>query len=64
MASKIMQTKQSFRQMLAPRRPLETGRVWEVVELIEGRPGFCLELREDGEEAANPQFDSYGRLIH
>ncbi len=41
-----MQTKESLRQMLAPGRPLETGRLWEVVELIEGRPGRLAELVE------------------
>ena len=41
-----MQTKESLRQMLALGRPLETGRLWEVVELIEGRPGQLAELVE------------------
>jgi hypothetical protein len=34
-----MPTKESIPQMLAPGRRLDVGRVWEVVELIEGRPG-------------------------
>jgi hypothetical protein len=46
MASKVMQTKESLRQMLAPGRRLETGRLWEVIELIEGRPGKLAELVE------------------
>ena len=36
MASKIMQTKESLRQMLAPGRPLETGRVCEVARRDRG----------------------------
>ena len=41
-----MATRESIRQMLAPGRPLEIGRLWEVVELIEGQPGKLAQLIE------------------
>lgn len=34
-----MPTRETIRQMLAPGARLDVGRVWELVELIEGRPG-------------------------
>jgi len=37
---------ESIRQMLAPGRPLDAGRVWEVVELVEGRPGKLAQVVE------------------
>lgn len=37
---------ETIRQMLAPGRPLDPGRVWEVVELIEGKPGKIAQLIE------------------
>lgn len=37
---------ETIRQMLTPGRPLDAGRVWEVVELIEGRPGKLAQLIE------------------
>jgi len=33
-----MPATETIRQMLAPGRPFDPGRVWEVVELIEGQP--------------------------
>ena len=41
-----MATAENIRQMLAPGTRLAPGRVWEVVELIEGRPGRLAELVE------------------
>ena len=41
-----MPTGESIPQMLAPGRRLDVGRVWEVVELIEGRPGKLAQLVE------------------
>lgn len=41
-----MGIKENIRQMLTPGKPLEIGRVWEVVELIEGRPGKITQLVE------------------
>lgn len=41
-----MQTAESIRQMLAPGARLDVRRVWEVVELIEGRPGKLGQLVE------------------
>ena len=37
---------ETIRQMLAPGRPLDTGRVWEVVELVEGQPRKLAHLIE------------------
>jgi hypothetical protein len=37
---------ESIRQMLEPGRRLDAGRVWEVVELVEGRPGKLAQLIE------------------
>ena len=37
---------ETIRQMLAPGRPLDPGRVWEVVELIEGQPRKLAQLIE------------------
>lgn len=39
-----MEAGESIRQMLAPGRRLDVGRVCEVVELIEGRPGKLAQL--------------------
>jgi hypothetical protein len=41
-----MRTTETIRQMLAPGKCLDAGRVWEVVELIEGRPGKLAQLIE------------------
>ena len=41
-----MPTMETIRKMLAPGRRLDVGRVWEVVELIEGRPGRLGQLVE------------------
>lgn len=41
-----MPTSETIRRMLEPGRRLEPGRVWEVVELIEGRPGKLGQLIE------------------
>ena len=41
-----MPATESIRQMLAPGRPLDVGRVWEVVELIEGQPRKLAHLIE------------------
>jgi hypothetical protein len=41
-----MAATESIRQMLAPGSRLDVGRVWEVVELIEGRRGKLGELVE------------------
>jgi hypothetical protein len=46
MTPQAMLKKESIRQMLMPGRPLDIGRVWEVVELIEGRPGRLAQLVE------------------
>jgi hypothetical protein len=37
---------ETIRQMLAPGKKLDIGRVWEVVELVEGRPGKLAQLIE------------------
>jgi len=37
---------ETIRQMLAPGRLLDSGRVWEVVELLEGRPAKLSKLIE------------------
>ena len=39
-----MPSTETIRQMLAPGRPLDPGRVWEVVELLEGRPARLSKL--------------------
>ncbi|HEY1579355.1 MAG TPA: hypothetical protein VGF82_19985 [Terracidiphilus sp.] len=41
-----MPTTESIRQMLVPGRRLDAGRVWEVVEIVEGRPGKFAQLIE------------------
>lgn len=41
-----MAATESIRQMLAPGARLDVGRVWEVVELVEGRPGKLEQLVE------------------
>lgn len=41
-----MATKETIRQMLEPGRRLDAGRVWEVVEIVEGRPGKLAEVIE------------------
>jgi len=41
-----MPTRETIRQMLAPGARLDVGRVWEVVELIEGRPERLGQLVE------------------
>jgi hypothetical protein len=41
-----MPTAESIRQMLEPGRRLDPGRSWEVVELVEGRPGTLARLIE------------------
>lgn len=41
-----MTPSETIREMLAPGRQLDVGRVWEVVELIEGRPGKLAQLIE------------------
>ena len=37
---------ETIRQMLVPGKRLDAGRVWEVVELIEGKPGKVAQLVE------------------
>lgn len=39
-----MQTGETIRQMLTPAARLDVGRVWEVVELVLGRPGKMAQL--------------------
>jgi hypothetical protein len=41
-----MPSTETIRQMLAPGRRLDVGRVWEVVELIEGRPAKLSKVIE------------------
>ena len=41
-----MRTSETIRQILAPGKRLDVGRVWEVVELIEGKPGKVAQLVE------------------
>lgn len=41
-----MLTVENIREMLVPGRRLDVGRAWEVVELIEGRPGKLAQLVE------------------
>ena len=41
-----MPSTETIRQMLAPGRLLDPGRVWEVVELLEGRPARLSKLVE------------------
>lgn len=41
-----MEAAETIRQMLTPGRRLDAGRVWEVVELIEGRPQKLSKLIE------------------
>lgn len=41
-----MPASETIRQMLAPGARLDVGRVWEVVELIEGQPGKLSKLVE------------------
>ena len=61
-----MATGESIRQMLAPGRRLDVGRVWEVVELIEGRPGRLAQLIEclwdDDPAVANRAADALERV--
>jgi hypothetical protein len=38
--------RESIRQMLEPGRPLDPGRVWQVVELVDGQPRHITELIE------------------
>ena len=63
-----MATGESVRQMLAPGRRLDVGRVWEVVELIEGRPGKLAQLVEclwdDDPAVANRAADVLERVTH
>ena len=60
-----MPTAESIRQMLAPGGRLEVGRVREVVELIEGRPGKLSQLIEclwdDNPAVANRAADALER---
>jgi hypothetical protein len=46
MSAAQMATEETIRQMLRPGRRLDVGRVWEVVELIEGRPAKLAHLIE------------------
>ena len=39
-----MSTRETIRQMLAPGARLDVGRVWEIVELIQGRPRKLAQL--------------------
>lgn len=41
-----MPASETIRQMLTPGKRLDAGRVWEVVELIEGKPGKVAQLVE------------------
>jgi hypothetical protein len=41
-----MATGETIRQMLTPGARLDAGRVWEVVELVEGRPAKLAQLAE------------------
>jgi hypothetical protein len=41
-----MPTIETIRQMLLPGRRLDAGRVWEVVELVEGRPAQLAQVVE------------------
>src|SRR5215831_13871161 len=61
-----MATGESIRQMLAPGRRLDVGRVWEAVELVEGRPGKLAQLVEclwdDDVAIANRAADALERV--
>jgi hypothetical protein len=41
-----MLRQETIRQMLIPGKRLDVGRVWEVVELVEGKPGKVAQLIE------------------
>jgi hypothetical protein len=61
-----MATEESIRRMLALGGRLDVGRVWEVVELIEGRPGSLEQLVEclwdDNPAIANRAADALERV--
>ena len=61
-----MTARESIRQMLVPGGRLDVGRVWEVVELVEGRPGKLEQLVEclwdDNPAIANRAADALERV--
>jgi hypothetical protein len=61
-----MATAESIRQMLAPGGRLDAGRAWEVVELVDGRPGKLARLIEclwdDNVAVANRAADALERI--
>jgi hypothetical protein len=61
-----MHTRETIRQMLAPGRRLDAGRVWEVVELVQGSPAKIAQLIEglwdDDAAVANRAADALERL--
>jgi len=61
-----MPAAESIRQMLAPGGRLDVGRVWQVVELIEGRPVRLAQLIEclwdDNPAIANRAADALERV--
>src|SRR3569833_2391532 len=61
-----MRTSETTRQILAPGKRLDVGRVWEVVELIEGKPGKVAQLVEclfdDDPAIASRAADALERL--
>jgi hypothetical protein len=61
-----MATKESIHHMLEPGRRLDAGRVWEVVELVDGQPGKLARLVEclwdEDPAVANRAADALERL--
>jgi hypothetical protein len=61
-----MATKESIHHMLEPGKRLDAGRVWEVVELVDGQPGKLAQLVEslwDEDHAiANRAADALERI--
>ena len=57
---------ETIREMLAPGGRLDVGRAWEVVELVEGRPGKLSQLIEclwdDNPAVANRAADALERV--
>lgn len=61
-----MLKKESIRQMLLPGARLDPGRAWQVVEVVEGRPGKLAQLVEclwdDSPAVANRAADALERV--
>lgn len=62
----MMPTQETIRRMLEPGARLDAGRVWEVVELVEGRPSSLAQLVEclwdDNAAVASRAADALERL--